>query len=64
MESRIIELELRYTEQQRMLQELSEVVYAQQRTLDALTSELRILREKLPEPGLVDAAEREKPPHY
>lgn len=64
MESRIIELELRFTEQQHLLQELSEVVYAQQRTLDLLTAELRVLRQKVPEPGIVDAAENEKPPHY
>ncbi len=64
MEDRIVELEIRFTEQQQMLQELSEVVYSQQRAIDALTAELRLLRQKIPEPGIVDAAEREKPPHY
>ncbi|MGA9525113.1 MAG: SlyX family protein [Myxococcaceae bacterium] len=64
MEDRIVELEIRFTEQQHMLQELSEVVYAQQRAIDLLTAEVRLLRQKVPEPGIVDAAEREKPPHY
>ena len=64
MEDRIVELEIRFTEQQHLLQELSEVVYAQQRAIDLLTAEVRQLRQKIPEPGIVDAAEREKPPHY
>jgi len=64
MEDRIVELEIRFTEQQQLLQELSDVVYAQQRAIDALTLELQRLREKIPEPGLVDAAVQEKPPHY
>ncbi|MGZ5958612.1 MAG: SlyX family protein, partial [Myxococcaceae bacterium] len=40
MEERIVELELRFTEQQRLLQELSEVVYAQGRALERLEHEL------------------------
>ena len=60
-DERLIELELRYTEQQALLQELSDVVYRQQRELDALRAELLSLRASQPteEPGPV-----EKPPHY
>lgn len=65
MEERITELELRFTEQERLLQELSGVVFAQQRELDALRAEVAHLGKKLQaEPGLVDAGEKERPPHY
>ena len=57
MEERITELELRFTEQERLLQELSGVVYAQQ---------VALLEKKLQaEPGLVDpSADKDPPPHY
>jgi SlyX protein len=64
-ESRIVELELRYMQQQELLQQLSEALYAQQRELDALRAELSQVKKKLEgEPGLVDARQQEKPPHY
>jgi SlyX protein len=64
-ESRVVELELRYMQQQELLQELSEVLYAQRRELDALRAEVDFLKKKLEgDPGLVDARQQEKPPHY
>lgn len=64
-ESRIVELELRYMQQQELLQQLNEVMYAQQRELDGLRAEVESLKKKLEgEPGLVDARQQEKPPHY
>ncbi|HEX8823540.1 MAG TPA: SlyX family protein [Archangium sp.] len=64
-ESRITELELRYMQQQELLQELSEVLYAQRRELDTLKAELEFVKKKLEgDPGLVDARQQEKPPHY
>jgi SlyX protein len=64
-ESRIVELELRYMQQQELLQELSEVLYAQRKELDALNAELELVKKKVEgEPGLVDARQQEKPPHY
>ncbi|HEX8439675.1 SlyX family protein [Archangium sp.] len=64
-ESRIVELELRYMQQQELLQQLNEVMYAQQRELDALRADVESLKKKLEgEPGLVDARQQEKPPHY
>jgi SlyX protein len=66
MEERIVELELRFTEQQRLLQELSDVVYAQARSLDRLEHELAAMGQKIAamEPGLVDANLVERPPHF
>jgi SlyX protein len=64
-ESRLIELELRYMQQAELLQQLSDVLYAQQQELDALRTEVDLLKRKLEgEPGLVDAKQQERPPHY
>jgi SlyX protein len=64
-ESRFIELELRYMQQADLLQQLSEVLYVQQQQLDALRAEVESLKRKLEgEPGLVDARQQERPPHY
>lgn len=63
MQERIVELEIRYTHQQRMLEELSEVVLEQGRTLGRLTEELAMLRGRLAsEPDQAPA--NDPPPHY
>lgn len=67
LEARVVELELKYTEQQALVQELSDVIYAQQRQLDAMEAKLALLQKRFDavgEPGLVDAKADEKPPHY
>ncbi len=52
-------------QQQELLQQLNDVLYAQQRELEALRAEVEFLKKKLEdEPGLVDARQQEKPPHY
>jgi SlyX protein len=64
-ESRFIELELRYMQQSELLQQLSDVLYAQQQALDALRAEVDLLKRKLEgDPGMVDARQQERPPHY
>jgi SlyX protein len=64
-DSRFIELELRYMQQADLLQQLSDVLYAQQQELEALKAEVDLLKRKLEgEPGLVDAKQQERPPHY
>ena len=64
-ESRFMELELRYMQQAELLQQLSDVLYTQQKALDALKSEVDLLKRKLEgDPGLVDARQQERPPHY
>ncbi|MGQ0507845.1 MAG: SlyX family protein [Myxococcaceae bacterium] len=63
-EARIVELELRFMEQQQLLQSLSDVVYAQSQALDRVRAEVDMLKKKLDEPGLVDANQKERPPHY
>ncbi|XXF77976.1 SlyX family protein [Myxococcaceae bacterium GXIMD 01537] len=64
-EARIIELEIRFTQQQELLEELSGVLYEQQRLIEALRAELGLLKKKVEaEPGMVDAKQHERPPHY
>jgi SlyX protein len=64
MEQRIVELELKAAEQQHELEELSGVVYKQQRELDALKAALQSLAKRVGEPGLIDDKPPERPPHY
>lgn len=65
MEDRITELEARFTLQERQVSELSEVLWKQQQELDRLTKTVIELSQKLSgDPGLVDAHQHEKPPHY
>ena len=65
MEDRISELEARFTLQERQVSELSEVLWKQQQELDRLTTTVIELSQKLSgDPGLVDAHQHEKPPHY
>lgn len=65
LQKRVDELEMRFMEQQRLLEELSTVLYAQQRTMDLAFSRVEQLEKKLAsEPGLVDARADERPPHY
>jgi len=64
MEERIVDLELRSMAQQQTIDELSDVIYRQQKELDALKAALAQLSKKVEEPGVVDAKQVEKPPHY
>lgn len=65
LEARLAELELRFMEQQRLLEELSGVVYAQQQALELANARVGQLEKKLSsEPGLVEAGAQERPPHY
>jgi len=62
MEPRLVDLEIRYTHLERQFAELSQVVFDQQKTLEALQKELARLRGRLEELG--DPIVNEKPPHY
>ena len=64
---RITELEIRFSEQQKTIDDLNEVVLEQGKRIDLLESRLTMLKAKLDafaEPGLVDPRASEKPPHY
>ncbi len=62
MESRLVDLEVRYTHLARQMEELSQVVFAQQKTIDRLTQELAAWRAGAA--GVEDGPGLERPPHY
>lgn len=57
---RITELEIRITRQDHTVEELNDVIYAQQRQIDLLTKKIAAL-EKSEDPT---TPVNEKPPHY
>jgi len=63
LEKRIVDLELRYMRAEKMLQDLSDVLVEQQRTIDRMALEITGLRERLPEEA-GGALPNEPPPHY
>ena len=62
MEERLVALEIRYTHLERQAEELSRVVFEQQRVIDRMTKELTILRKSLG--GVKVGPGDEPPPHY
>jgi SlyX protein len=63
MEERIVELEIRFTHQQRMLEELSEVLHEQSRAIAKLNADLAALRAQK-DAGPEEQPGNEPPPHY
>lgn len=64
-ETRLDELEARYAQLEHTLGELSDVVWRQQRELDALKEQLGKMQDRFAaDPGLVDGTRQDKPPHY
>jgi len=67
MEERLTDLESRYMRQERTIQELLDLVYRQQQSIDRLGREMEEIREQLQIalPSLVERPEDEEPPpHY
>ena len=65
MEERVVELESRFMEQQSVIEDLSDVVYAQQKVIDSLLARVDQLEKKLAEQhGTAEAPADEVPPHY
>ena len=62
MESRLTDLEIRYTHLERQVAELSEVVFAQQRAIDGLLRQLTATKADLAQ--LREPAANDEPPHY
>ena len=65
VEARLIDLELKFTEQQALLEDLSGVLHAQDKEISLLRAEVVRLQGRL---GLIEEREpqaaAEKPPHY
>jgi len=62
MDARLTDLEIRYSHLERQFADLSDIVFAQQKTIEALERELAKIRVRLREVG--DPVVDEKPPHY
>ena len=62
MESRLVDLEVRYTHLERQVAELSDVVFAQQRAIDSLLRQLSSTKSDLAQ--LSEPLANDKPPHY
>ena len=62
METRLTEIEIRYSHLERQFADLSDVVFGQQKTIESLQRDLSNIRVKLRELG--DPVVDEKPPHY
>jgi uncharacterized coiled-coil protein SlyX len=60
MEARLVELEIRYTHLEQQVQELSELVFRQDKTIAELRARLAALEAGSTPHG----GEGEKPPHY
>jgi len=63
METRIVDLEVRYTHQERTVEELSRVVFDQQKRIDELEKRL-VAIEKRAASGDEPMPPHEPPPHY
>jgi SlyX protein len=64
MDERVKELELRLTEQQGLLQDLSEVLYRQQQEIDLLRAVVEAVQKRLAAVEEQPTVGPEKPPHY
>jgi SlyX protein len=62
MEERLVTLEVRYTHLERQVEEMSQVLFEQQKLVDRLVKELTVLRKTLG--GVKAGGGDEPPPHY
>ena len=67
MEERITELEVRYMQQEKTIQDLSDAVYRQEMMLERLQREMTIMQEQMKSGASSinrTLEEEEPPPHY
>lgn len=60
MEARLVALEIRYTHLERLVDELNQVIFGQQKVIDRLSAEVTLLRNN----ASGTTAPSERPPHY
>ena len=64
IDERLMDIELAITEQQRMLDELNEVIIRQGRKIDALQKENMLLKNLVERETVKPISEETPPPHY
>jgi uncharacterized coiled-coil protein SlyX len=63
----VVDLQMQCAHQEQAMQELSVVMYSQQKMIDQLAAELKILKQQLFQAGMADHKNIENnvpPPHY
>jgi SlyX protein len=63
LQRRIVNLELRFMQQERLIEELNQVVVEQQRALERMAIAMRTLQEQV-RAGAEAMPKDERPPHY
>ena len=66
-ETRIVDLETRFTYQEAGLQELNDVIMHQQKMLDTLSNQMELLRQQMRVQAQFDVlpvSQEQPPPHY
>lgn len=64
-DTRLAELEVKCAYLEKTVSELSDVLWSQQKELDALKDLYRVLKDRVgADPGIVDASRNDRPPHY
>lgn len=62
-QDRLVNIEMKISHQDLILEDLNQVIYQQQQTIDGLTKKLKLLEEQFrADPNIGPAGE--KPPHY
>jgi uncharacterized coiled-coil protein SlyX len=61
MESRLVDLEVRYTHLERQVAELNQVVFEQQRIIDVLRKQVQAVNARVDQG---ESTPHERPPHY
>ncbi len=64
MDERFSDMEMRLSHQEKTIAELSDVIAAQWKKIDALERQLRRLSEEMQEMEGAEAHTQQKPPHY
>ncbi len=64
IEERLVDIELAITEQQRVLDDLNEVIIAQGRQIDLLKKENKLLKQMIEREAVKPLDEETPPPHY
>ena len=67
LEERLVELEMRFMQQESTIQDLNDVIYKQQREIDKLRSDLEGLKDQVKAGAasiIRDSSEETPPPHY
>lgn len=62
MQTRLVDLEVRYTHLERQVAELNQVVFEQQKAIDALRKQVMAVNARVDQQG--EPTPNDRPPHY